>query len=305
MLPSLTGRSPYTYTPACELLTKIVNGQTTTYKYDVLGNLISVTLDNGTMIKYLIDGQNRRVGKKVNGELIKGWFYRDELNTIAGVDNEGNIISQFVYADHPHVPAYMIKNGTIYLIISDHLGSPRVIVNVETGEIAQRLDYDEFGNILQDTNPGFQPFGFAGGRYDPDTKLVRFGARDYSAEIVRWTTKEPLRFAVSLNFYTYASNDPVNRIDPTGLYDWKDYVSALPDAAVKAPKPDIMNPNITAQEQATNTVINILAVPLINQFLPQSSKPPPQENTFSLSNFTPSLSITPTQVTLTITCKGF
>ena len=35
---------------------------------------------------------------------------------------------------------------------------------------------------LRDTNPGFQPFGFAGGMYDAATGLVRFGARDYDAE---------------------------------------------------------------------------------------------------------------------------
>jgi hypothetical protein len=27
---------------------------------------------------------------------------------------------------------------------------------------------DEFGNVLADSNPGFQPFGFAGGLYDAD-----------------------------------------------------------------------------------------------------------------------------------------
>jgi len=40
------------------------------------------------------------------------------------------------------------------------------------------MDYDEFGNVLLDTNPGFQPFGFAGGLSDQRTGLVRFGARD-------------------------------------------------------------------------------------------------------------------------------
>lgn len=38
--------------------------------------------------------------------------------------------------------------------------------------------YSEFGEVTEDTNPGFQPFGFVGGPYDPETKLVRFGARD-------------------------------------------------------------------------------------------------------------------------------
>src|SRR5204863_9133550 len=80
------------------------------------------------------------------------------------------------------------------------------------------MDYDEFGNILLDTNPGFQPFGFAGGLYDQHTKLVRFGARDYDAETGRWTAKDPIRFAGSdTNLYGYVLNDPVNFIDPSGL----------------------------------------------------------------------------------------
>ncbi len=53
---------------------------------------------------------------------------------------------------------------------------------------------DEFGRLLQDTTPGFIPFGFAGGDYDPDTELVRFGAWDYDPEIGRWTGKDPIRF---------------------------------------------------------------------------------------------------------------
>jgi RHS repeat-associated protein len=76
---------------------------------------------------------------------------------------------------------------------------------------AQRMDCDEFGNVVLDTNPGFQPFGFAGGLYDPQTKLVRLGARDYDAEIGRWAMKDPLRFQgfEETNLYVYALNNPV------------------------------------------------------------------------------------------------
>jgi RHS repeat-associated protein len=56
------------------------------------------------------------------------------------------------------------------------------------------MDFDEFGNVLTDTNPGFQPFGFAGGIYDGDTGLVRFGARDYDPQTGRWTAKDPVGF---------------------------------------------------------------------------------------------------------------
>ena len=59
--------------------------------------------------------------------------------------------------------------------MTDYLGSVRLVMNAATGAVAQRLDCDAFGRVTLDTNPGFQPFGFAGGQYDADTGLVRFG----------------------------------------------------------------------------------------------------------------------------------
>jgi RHS repeat-associated protein len=72
--------------------------------------------------------------------------------------------------------------------------------------------------VLHDTNPGFQPFGFAGGLYEPATQLVRFGARDYDPEMGRWTSKDPILFdGGDTNLYGYVLNDPVNLIDPNGM----------------------------------------------------------------------------------------
>ncbi|TAN61679.1 RHS repeat-associated core domain-containing protein, partial [bacterium] len=76
-----------------------------------------------------------------------------------------------------------------------------------------------FGNVILDTNPGWQPFGFAGGLYDQQTKLTRFGARDYDAETGRWTTKDPIGFnGGDTNLYGYTANDPVNFVDVRGLF---------------------------------------------------------------------------------------
>jgi RHS repeat-associated protein len=92
-----------------------------------------------------------------------------------------------------------------------------MLVNIESGKIEQRMDYDEFGMVLEDTHPGFQPFGFAGGLYDQDTKLIRFGARDYDPEVGRWTSKDPILFnGGDTNLYGYVMNDPVNWVDPHG-----------------------------------------------------------------------------------------
>jgi len=213
------GSATYAYTANGELLSKTAGGQTTTYQYDALGNLMAVTLPDGTPIDYLVDGNNRRIGKQVNGALVQGFLYEDGLRPIAELNASNNVVSRFVYATHANVPDYMIKGSVTYRIITDHLGSPRLVIDVATGAVVQRMDYDEFGRVLNDTSPGFQPFGFAGGLYDRDTKLVRFGARDYDVETGRWTAKDPIGFAGGdTNLYGYVRNSPASSIDPEGKW---------------------------------------------------------------------------------------
>jgi len=216
------GDAIYGYTPNGSLKFKAVNGDTTWYTYDLLGNLVTVTMPNGDFIEYIIDGQNRRIGKVVNGQFTKGWLYQDQLNPVAELDSAGNVSSRFVYGSKGHVPDYLVKGDSTYRFITDHLGSVRLVVNVETGVIAQRIDYSELGQIIYDINPGFQPFTYAGGHYDLHTKLIRFGARDYHPETGRWMAKEPFGFYGSFNFYSYVNNNPITNVDPAGLqgFDW-------------------------------------------------------------------------------------
>lgn len=212
------GDNVYAYAAGGELLHKARNGQSTTYDYDALGNLRAVALPDGRQFTYIIDGQNRRIGKQVNGVLVQGFLYLDRLNPVAELDGSGAVIARFVYGSRANTPDYMIKGDVVYRILADHRGSPRLVVDTVTGGVVQRLDYDAFGRVLTDTNPGFQPFGFAGGLYDRDTGLVRFGARDYDPETGRWTVKDPILFAGGdTNLYAYAMSDPVNYIDAGGL----------------------------------------------------------------------------------------
>lgn len=160
-------------------------------------------------------------GKQVNGTLVQGFLYQDQLKPLAELDGTGNVVSRFVYATRVNVPDYMVKGGKTYRIVTDQLGSPRLVVDTANGEVVQRMEYDAWGNVLADTNPGFQPFGFAGGVYDRGTGLVRLGARDYDAFIGRWTARDPIRFSdEAWNSYGYVGNSPLNFFDPTGLTDW-------------------------------------------------------------------------------------
>ncbi len=211
------GATEYGYTERGTLQTKTDAIGTTSYTYDSLGNLSAVTLPDGRALTYLTDAQDRRVAKFVGGALQRGWLYQDSLKPIAELDPSGAVLSRFVYATKSNVPDLMIQGGTTYALLTDIRGSVRLVVNTATSEVVQRIDYGPFGEIVADSNPGFQPFGFAGGLYDVDTGLVRFGARDYDALIGRWTNKDPIGFAGGqTNLYAYVGNDPINVIDPRG-----------------------------------------------------------------------------------------
>ncbi|MFZ5895027.1 MAG: RHS repeat-associated core domain-containing protein [Myxococcota bacterium] len=217
------GNASYAYTAAGELLSKSVGSSTTRYHYDALGSLRSVELPNGRAITYEIDASGRRVGKLVDGQLVTGYLYRSGTQLKAVTDGSGNVLASFAYGP-AQTPTVMNTPSRVYRILPDHLGSVRLVVDANTGAIAQRIDYDEFGRVTQDTNPGFQPFGYAGGLYDPDTQLVHFGARDYDPETGRWITKDPLLLGGGSNVYAYVGNDPINLTDISGLLagvpDW-------------------------------------------------------------------------------------
>lgn len=211
------GATIFTYTDAGELRTKNGPGGTTTYTYDELGQLRRVSLADGRLIEYSLGTATARVTKKINGTSVHS-FLRDEAGTIvAELDANNAPVSRFVYVPGFDAPSQIIRGSETFRILADILGSVRLVVNVQSGAIVQRLDYDEWGNVTLDSNPGFQPFGFAGGIYDPDTKLVRFGARDYDPSIRRWTAPDPIDFfGGTTNLYAYVDNNPINSIDLTG-----------------------------------------------------------------------------------------
>src|SRR5262245_10373543 len=110
----------------------------------------------------------------------------------------------------------MVRGGKTYRLVVDHVGSVRRVVDVATGVVVQEIAYSAFGRVLSDSNPGWQPFGFAGGLWDAATGLVRFGARDYDAATGRWTARDPSGFRGGVNLYGYCYGDPVNHVDVDG-----------------------------------------------------------------------------------------
>lgn len=209
----------FSYSADGERVQEIDGATTTQYSYDAQGSMIGASLPDGRVVEYLLDGQGRRVGKRVDGQLVGGWLYTNATKPVARLDATGQIDQRYIYATTSQAPVYMeTSGGQRYRIISDHLGSVRLVVDSLTGVIVQRVDYDPWGRITMDTNPGFQPFAYTGGLYDPDTGLHNFGQRDYDASTARWMTRDPIGFdGGQFNLYEYSASDPINRTDRSGL----------------------------------------------------------------------------------------
>src|SRR5690606_3469163 len=102
------------------------------------------------------------------------WLYQSSLRPVAELDANNQVQTFFVYADKVNVPEYAERGGQKFRVITDQLGSLRLVVNAANGEIQQRMLHDEHGNVIEDwIASGWDPlpFGFAGGLYDRDTGL--------------------------------------------------------------------------------------------------------------------------------------
>ena len=93
--------------------------------------------------------------------------------------------------------------------------------------------YDIFGSPYQKTGSfladGSLDFGYLGKPYNADSELYDYGFRDYSPEIARFTTVDPIRDG--RNWYSYVVNDPVNYVDFMRIQDNGGPASQYADAS--------------------------------------------------------------------------
>lgn len=186
------------------------------------------------MGRYRYDALGRRTAVRLDGSLVRRFVYGGAEFPRARVDADGDVIERYVYASYGHVPDLIVRrDGQRLRLISDSLGSVRAVVDADTGAVVQRLAYDAYGQVTQDTAPGTQPFGFKGAISDPVAQgagLVWMGVRAYLPSLARFTTPDPAGLKAAWNQHDALGGDPVNLIDADGRF----FALALAPAAVLA-----------------------------------------------------------------------
>jgi len=197
---------------------KLPNGDIYSFEYGTLGELKKIITPPKT-IEYLHNANNQRVAKKLDGVIVEKYLWANLTTLLAIYDGSDNLVQRFEYADS-RMPITLTQNGSKYYLHYDQVGSLRAVSD-GFHNIIKEIVYDTYGNILSDSNSSLKvPFGFASGLYDRDTKLTRFGYRDYDAYTGKWTAKDPIDFGGGdSNLYGYVLGDPVGGFDPSGLVD--------------------------------------------------------------------------------------
>ncbi len=100
--------------------------------------------------------------------------------------------------------------------------------------VVNKIDYDSFGNVVSETNAAVDHiFGFTGRERDEESDLYYYRARYYDPRLAQFISEDPIGFeAGDANTRRYVGNDPVNRVDPSGLEENEPAVQSYADLRI-------------------------------------------------------------------------
>lgn len=214
-----TGTATYTYDNNGNIISITEAGQTTTYGYNAANRLTTVTLPNGIQINYTYDPFGRRIKKQTPTGTT---YYLYSSEGLIGEYSETGATKK-TYGWLPNSiwgtnPLFQVDNGNYYYYHNDHLGTPQKLTNA-TGIIVWQAEYTAFGKAqIAPDSTITNNLRYAGQYWDEETGLHYNWHRYYDPASGRYLSKDPIGFAGrDTNLYRYVQNNPVNRVDPSGL----------------------------------------------------------------------------------------
>jgi RHS repeat-associated protein len=203
-----------------------LNGDSTvevhTFEWDGQDKLRRAVKNGVEALTATYDGDGLRVGKTDSTGMHT--YHREPGGTLMEDSVSGG--TGAVYT-----PGFAQRSGTENRFFhEDWLGSTRATTNLQTGAVKGTHQWDAFGQRSATGSGEFQGSSFMwgggwgyetedAGRFDKGLGLVLMGQRYYDPEVGRFISADPIGLAGGFNQYAYCDNDPVNAVDPTGLYE--------------------------------------------------------------------------------------
>jgi len=205
-----------------------------TYAYDEENRLIRVTRksDNRVVGQYQYDALSRRVVKiaKTTGTPIETRYFYDEARIIEEQSSTNATQAAYVYGNYIDEVLTMDRGGETFFYHQNALSSVAALTD-NSANVVERSAYDAYGCVTitdgagnpVSPNPWGMPHSaignphfFTGRQLDEETGLYFYRARYYDCVKGRFLQRDPLWY---VNPYEYGSSNPVNRYDPSGLWD--------------------------------------------------------------------------------------
>ncbi len=227
----------YSYDSANQLLREENNGHSIAYSYDKNGNLIEENAD-GAITSYVWNEENC-LAKVVAPEGSESYEYSERLRRSKRRDGEVTLFTwdsmnllqetntfsgaKAHYTDSPGTWGGLMSQrsaGSSQFFGFDMQGNTRLLAG-ENGGVNERHDYSAFGEQGSALPAGNTSFLFGGkvGYYTDARQRLYARARHYGPSQGRWMSKDPIGFnSGDYNLYRYVRNNPVDGVDPSGLW---------------------------------------------------------------------------------------
>jgi RHS repeat-associated protein len=182
------------------------------YHFDAMQRLIGI----GENRSFEYDGSGNRIGAIRNGVNTQ-YVYDAAGNLIAQANQAGQIARYYIYGNG--LAAMVTAGGAVYVYHFD--GTGHTIALTDGARVpVNRYAYSPYGEVLGQQEEVPQPFKYAGqvGIYAEADNLYYMRARYYDAQTGRFISEDPAGFIDGSNLFAYVGGNPVNRVDPLGLW---------------------------------------------------------------------------------------
>uniref|UniRef100_H3DNY2 Teneurin-4 n=1 Tax=Tetraodon nigroviridis TaxID=99883 RepID=H3DNY2_TETNG len=199
------------------------------FEYNSAGLLVRVyNKVSGWSIQYRYDGLGRRVSSRSSIGHHLQFFYAD-LSSPTRIthmyNHSSSEIASLYYDLQGHLFAMELSSGDEFYVACDNIGTPLAVFS-GAGIMIKQILHTAFGEVYLDTNPSFQLIiGYQGGLYEPLSRLVHMGKRDYDVLAGRWTTPNleiwkrlNSKHIAPFNMYMFKNNNPLSNNEEIKCY---------------------------------------------------------------------------------------